>query len=118
MSKRQLLAAVVGFSGLVLAGCGSSSLCDRGYDSNNQLNQKGAACGYAPLTFNRNLCEQEFGSCDSADQAALQDYFDCLAGVQACQPGNELSFEDQINACYNANAGVADPTCSDGFTAR
>lgn len=117
MNPRHCLVALLS-SGLLLVGCGSSSLCDHAYDTNNALNNKGAPCGYAPLAFNRNLCEQNFSSCTSDDQTALKQYYDCLDGVRTCDPNNPQSFDDQQAACAAANPGVSNQTCIDGFTAN
>jgi hypothetical protein len=119
MSRQRLFAVVVLGAGLSLAACGgSSSLCVRAANTYDLLAQKVGDCNLTPPAFNENLCEQEASACTQDDEVALNALFDCMNGIQACVPGGEDTYLNQLQACSDANAGVSNTTCSDAFTAQ
>jgi hypothetical protein len=104
--------------GLFFAGCGGGSLCDRASDSYENLAQKVGNCDLVRPTFNKQLCEQSESTCSDTDNEAITAYFDCLNGVQTCQPGGEDGFLNQVQACADANSGVSTQACSDAFASN
>lgn len=104
--------------GLFFAGCGGGSLCDRASSSYEDLASKVGNCDLVRPTFNKQLCEQSASTCTDSDNTAITAYFDCLSGVQSCQPGGEDSFLAQVQACSDANAGVSSQACSDAYASN
>lgn len=117
MTRRGTLVGLVA-CGLFFAGCGGGSLCDRANDSYEELARKVGNCDLVRPTFNAQLCEQSANSCNDSDNQAINDYFDCLNGVQSCQAGGEDGFLAAIQACSDANAGVSSQACSDAYASH
>jgi hypothetical protein len=76
-----------------LAGCGN--VCHRAQKVYLTLEDKAAPCdrdGEVRSNFSYDRCEAALPRCSSADQELYHEFLDCLEGVPACRPGQELTF--------------------------
>jgi hypothetical protein len=49
----------------------------------------------------RSACESGLSSCNDDDRRQLSTMLDCLGRVGSCQPGQEDSWRDQVNSCFD-----------------
>lgn len=101
MKNGGLAAALVAGAAVMLAACGGGSLCDHANDAYNNLNKKVGNCQVSglPVTFNKNTCDQNVKNCSSAEQDAMQRYFDCINAIATCQAGGETAWTNAVNNC-------------------
>jgi hypothetical protein len=81
-------------------GGGDGGLCDR-YGSLN-LGQKVGTCDIRLQGLpTQSACESNLSSCNADDRHQLEGLLDCLGAVRVCQVGQEASWVDQFNSCFN-----------------
>jgi hypothetical protein len=79
---------------------GGTRLCDR-YDG-LKLGEKVGTCDVVLRGLpTKSACESSMASCTADDRNQLDSLLGCLGAVQVCQSGQEESWVDQFNSCFN-----------------
>jgi|tagenome__1003787_1003787.scaffolds.fasta_scaffold16617428_1 hypothetical protein len=82
------------------AGADGSGLCQR-YDDVH-LSDKMGKCELRLVGLpTRSACDSGLSSCNKDDQRQLGTLLDCLGQVSNCQPGEEDSWANQVNSCFD-----------------
>lgn len=86
---------------LLLTSC--ADVCKRAEALNTTFPERHLAC-YAPDTlpspaFDAKACTTSMSACTPTDQAALNQYFDCLERLPVCTRANKADFNEKVLSC-------------------
>jgi hypothetical protein len=101
---------------LVLTGCGGS-VCEDFKNVSEELSEKAKPCSDGTTgtdePFDVQQCEADLAKCSDDDKKALEEYVNCLSGVDTCEKGKEDVFGGAVLACaFDAASKLSDACTS------
>ncbi|QDE66827.1 MULTISPECIES: hypothetical protein [Myxococcus] len=113
---KKLLIGLVASSALAFGtGCGGGDddLCEDLYNSSNEVDKKGRACGVTGLSDNEmdaaiQQCKSGLDKCTDSDKEKIERAVKCLDGVNTCSEGNEMQYFGELIGCAAQLSGISE----------